>query len=84
MIIETVISYVGGILLIIFIPFTIIFNIKQFRAKWNCRKKKYNCWFNRCHEDGCKWARYCENYQHLLTEEEAQHLYKLIEEYQRK
>lgn len=81
---ETVGGWIVGIFLVLYIPYTIYFNIVHFVCKWKCRNKHYNEYFNRCYEKECKWARYCDNYEHLYTEEEIQHLYKMIEDYQKR
>lgn len=79
--IEQIVGWVVGILFLAFLPYTIYFNILHFRSKWKCRKKHYNEFFNRCHESECKFSRYCDYYEHILTEEEIAELYRMIEEY---
>ena len=83
MIIEKAISYIISIILVIFSPFMIVFNIVHFRSKWKCREKHYDRFINRCHEENCKWAQCCENYQHIYTDEEIKELYRLLEKYQK-
>lgn len=84
MFIEKVVSYIVSVLIIISIPYTVYFNIEHFRAKWKCRKKGYQEFFNPCHEENCKWARHCDKYEHLYTAEEIQQLYDIIDNYQQK
>lgn len=82
MIISKVISYIGSLLIVIFTLYTIIFSIIRFCSKWKCRKKHYDVYYNRCHESKCKYASYCENYQHIYTDKEIKELYEIIENYQ--
>lgn len=84
MIIEKVVSWIVSILLVIYTPYMIYFNIVHFVYKWKCRKKKYDCFLNRCHESECKFAKHCQNYEYLYTEEDIQQLYKMIEDYQKR
>lgn len=80
MVVEQIIGWIVGISLIVFIPYTIYFNIVHFSSKFKCRKKHYDEYFNRCHEDDCKWSKFCENYYKPLSEEEVAKLHKMIDE----
>lgn len=84
MIIEKIISFIGSILIVTLIPHMIYFNIVHFVSKWKCRKKKYKELINPCYEKECKWAQYCDKYQHIYTAEELQKLRDMIKYYQQK
>lgn len=64
--------------------YTIYFQFVRISSKWRCRKKHYLKPANTCHEDGCKFAKCCGEYEYLLSEEEAEMLEKLISELRRK
>lgn len=82
MIIDKVISYIGSIIIVIFTLYTIVFSVIRLCAKKKCRKKHYDEYLNRCHEYKCKYAPYCENYQHIYTDKEIEKLHEIIENYQ--
>lgn len=63
---------------LISIPLTIIFVIVQFVYRWKCRKEHYYIFSNPCHNKECKWAKHCEDYQHILTPEERERIEQLI------
>lgn len=80
MIFEKVISWIVSIVIILYIPYTIYFNIIQISSKWKCRKKNYLKPFHSCHENNCKFAKYCEDYEYIYTADETKELNKMIEE----
>lgn len=78
--VERVISWVVSILIVLYIPYMIYFNIVHFVCKWKCRKKKYLKPIRSCHESNCKFADFCEDYEHIYTAEEIAELHKMIDE----
>lgn len=75
-----VLSWFFSILIMLNIPYIIYFNIAHAISKWKCRKKQYSRIFNPCHESDCKFAQYCEKYEHVFIDEEIDSLKKLIAE----
>ena len=78
--VERAISWCVSILMVMEVSYIIYLNIVQSVSKWKCRKKRYSKPLNACHESSCKWANYCENYEHVYTEEERASLEKLIQQ----
>lgn len=60
--------------------YIIYFQFFRISSRWKCRKKKYLKPINTCHEDGCKFASCCCDYEYLLSDEEAAELEELIAE----
>lgn len=79
---EAVVGWVVGILFIILVLITIIFNIVHFACKWRCHKKHYDEFLNPCHERECLFHRFCKNYRHIYTAKEIETLKKMVEELQ--
>lgn len=78
--VEQAISWCVSILIVLEISYMIYFNVVQIAAKSKCRKKQYFKPFKPCHESGCKFADYCEKYEHVYTDEEIASIEKLIAE----
>lgn len=76
------IDWIADIAFIICALIALIVNIIQWSYKWKCRKKHYNEYLNPCHENDCKWSRFCENYEYTFSASEIASLYKMIDEYQ--
>ena len=64
---------------IISIPITIICFIAYFVSRLKCHKMHYNKYSNPCHNSGCRFSKYCEDYRHTYTAEEVTRINKLIE-----
>lgn len=62
-IMEQIIGWLAGILLVVHIPYLIYYNVIQNKSRWRCRGKKYFRPFNPCRESGCKFAKYCDDYE---------------------
>lgn len=58
---------------------SIPFQAVRIYFKWKCRKKHYLKPVNTCHENECKFAKCCPEYEYLLSDEEAERLEELIE-----
>ena len=78
--IAQIISRLVSFAILLFIPYTIYFNVVHFRSRWKCHKKHHELFFNCCNERNCKWSKYCKNYQHIYTAEEIANIEKLIKE----
>lgn len=61
---------------------TIIFNIVHFVCRWKCRKKKYDCFLNRCNERECLFNCLCDKYEHIYSDEEIARLKQMLADYQ--
>lgn len=77
--IEQIVNWTIGILMVLALPYVVYFNAIHFSARWKCRKKGYAKPFNACHESDCKYAGYCQEYEHVFTAEEIAKLEKLVE-----
>ncbi len=75
-----IINLVVGVFMVFFTLHTIYFNIVHLVCKLKCLKKRYDRYFNCCHENDCKWSVYCEKYHHVYTDEEITKLNKMIDE----
>lgn len=62
--IEQIVSWLVSIYIVFYIPYMIYLNVIQISSKWRCRKKKYSKLFNPCHERGCRFRSYCDEYEH--------------------
>ena len=80
--VEQAISWCVSILMIVEVSYMAYLNIVQAVSKWKCRKKRYCKPFKPCHESDCKFAGYCEKYEHVCTDEEIESLKKLINKMQ--
>lgn len=74
--IEQIMNVWTCAILLLSVPFLAV----RIYFKWKCRKKHYLKPINPCHEDGCKFASCCGEYEYLLTEEESERLERLIDE----
>lgn len=68
----------------IVVLYMIYFQAIHISSKWKCRGKKYLKPINTCHEDGCRFAACCGEYEYLLTDDEAARLEALISELKQK
>lgn len=78
--IEQIVRWWTCAVVLLSIPFQAV----RIYSKWQCRKKHYLKPVNTCHEDDCKFAKCCGEYEYLLTDEEANKLEKLIIELKQK
>lgn len=78
--VEQIVGWSVGILMVLNILYITYYNIVCISSKLKCRKKKYLKPINTCHENDCKFAKYCEQYEHVYTAEEIESIKKLIYE----
>lgn len=78
--VEQIVGWCGSVLIVSNISYVIYLNIVRIISWLKCRKKQYFIPFRPCHESGCKYADYCEKYEHVCTEEEIASIEKLIAE----
>lgn len=80
--VEQIASWVVSLIIMAEISYIVYLNIIQVVSRRKCRKKRYCKPFKPCHESDCKFAGYCEKYEHVCTDEEIESLKKLIDKMQ--
>lgn len=83
---EVIVSWIGGISFMVWLPFTVYWNVVHLVCHCRCRKKRHNKSINRyrCNSESCRWSRFCSYWEKTCTPEEIENLYKLIEDYKKK
>ena len=71
---ETVLSWVGAVLIVLWVLSTVYFAAVHAYSRWRCRGKD-----KPCHDRGCRYSRYCEDYVHRYSAEEIAELRRIAD-----